>query len=332
MHPVYLIITFWVGAIIGSFLNVVGLRWLKEESPVFRRSYCYACQAPIAPYDNIPVVSWLLLGGKCRQCKTPISAQYPAVELATALLFVAVVATFGLTWQSAFLLYLVANLMVVMITDFREQYIFNVNSLGLIPFGVAYTGFNLAHDTASPYLFPMYRWILTVPHGLVSALIAAVGAYVFFQTLNFISRLLIGKDGFGLGDAYLLMGVGSFFGLPGIMATFALGFMIQAAFGIPHLFWQWAQQKAYGPLKGMVLGLVLAALPYGLQAWVPNALVVMVAALLCGLIALKMTMGALKEAKELELELNYLPFGPALVAGALLWVFFEPSIRHLVGG
>src|SRR6266496_3971632 len=79
-----------LGAIIGSFLNVVVHRVPREESIVFPNSRCPSCGTEIAFYDNIPLVSYLVLRGKCRSCKAPISARYPAVELLTALLFVAV--------------------------------------------------------------------------------------------------------------------------------------------------------------------------------------------------------------------------------------------------
>src|SRR3954464_11980621 len=78
------------GAIIGSFLNVVVHRLPREESIVFPNSRCPTCSTSIQPYDNIPVISYLILPGRCRSCGTPISARYPAVEAFTALLYLAV--------------------------------------------------------------------------------------------------------------------------------------------------------------------------------------------------------------------------------------------------
>ena len=82
------IFTFIFGALVGSFLNVVIHRVPREESIVFPNSACPKCKNPIKPYDNLPILSWLILGGKCRNCKEKIAARYPAVELLTALLFV----------------------------------------------------------------------------------------------------------------------------------------------------------------------------------------------------------------------------------------------------
>ncbi len=81
------IFVFAFGAIVGSFLNVVIHRVPNEESIIFPNSACPKCKNSIKPYDNIPLLSWLILGGKCRNCKNPISARYPAVELLTGLAF-----------------------------------------------------------------------------------------------------------------------------------------------------------------------------------------------------------------------------------------------------
>ena len=88
---------FVLGLVIGSFLNVCILRIPRSESVVLPPSHCPVCNKEIKAYDNIPVVSWLLLGGKCRNCKAPISAMYPAVEMLTALLFLACYFVFGPT-------------------------------------------------------------------------------------------------------------------------------------------------------------------------------------------------------------------------------------------
>jgi leader peptidase (prepilin peptidase)/N-methyltransferase len=88
---------FLFGLVVGSFLNVCITRIPEGTSIVSPRSRCPHCASRIKPYDNVPVLSWLLLGGKCRNCHAPISALYPAVELATALLFVACYFCFGLS-------------------------------------------------------------------------------------------------------------------------------------------------------------------------------------------------------------------------------------------
>src|SRR5688500_20051481 len=90
------VFVFAFGSIVGSFLNVVIYRVPNEESIVFPNSACPKCKTAIKPYDNIPMVSWLMLGGKCRSCKAPISARYPAVELLTGVIFAVVFWQIGL--------------------------------------------------------------------------------------------------------------------------------------------------------------------------------------------------------------------------------------------
>ena len=99
--PVLTVIGGLFGAIFGSFLNVCILRLPSEQSVVRPRSRCPKCGYELKWYDNIPVLSWLILGGKCRGCKTPISIQYPLVELLTGLLFVACVWKFGFGWKAS---------------------------------------------------------------------------------------------------------------------------------------------------------------------------------------------------------------------------------------
>jgi leader peptidase (prepilin peptidase)/N-methyltransferase len=97
-----------IGVAIGSFLNVVIWRVPRDESVVRPRSHCPSCGHAVRPYDDIPVVSWLVLRGRCRDCREPISIRYPLVELATAVLFGITAWHFGLTWELPAYLYLVS--------------------------------------------------------------------------------------------------------------------------------------------------------------------------------------------------------------------------------
>src|SRR5215210_7624307 len=106
-----------IGALIGSFLNVVIHRVPREESIVFPNSRCPQCGAAIRPYDNVPVLSYLILGGRCRACRAPISARYPAVEALTGLLFALTFAHDGLTLALPFDLVFVAALVALVFID-----------------------------------------------------------------------------------------------------------------------------------------------------------------------------------------------------------------------
>jgi leader peptidase (prepilin peptidase)/N-methyltransferase len=112
---------FLLGLVIGSFLNVCILRIPADKSIVLPASSCPKCGKAIAPYDNIPVLSWIFLGGKCRNCKTKISAMYPAVELLTGVLFLCCYLVFGFTVDALKWAVFAALLVVLTITDLRER-------------------------------------------------------------------------------------------------------------------------------------------------------------------------------------------------------------------
>src|ERR1700730_7920820 len=128
------IFVFAFGLIIGSFLNVCILRIPGGKSIVMPASACPKCGAPIRPYDNIPVLSYLFLRGKCRSCQTPISKMYPLVELITGLLFLACFLSFGWTFETLKWALFSAIVVVLVFTDLRER---------LLPDVVNYTGFVL---------------------------------------------------------------------------------------------------------------------------------------------------------------------------------------------
>src|SRR6478735_11758622 len=105
------------GLIIGSFLNVVAWRLPRGESLSHPGSHCPNCDTPIKPYDNVPLVSWLVLRGRCRNCGEPISPRYPLVELLVAVIFAAITAVNGVEWDLAWQLPLAAVLVAVAAID-----------------------------------------------------------------------------------------------------------------------------------------------------------------------------------------------------------------------
>jgi prepilin signal peptidase PulO-like enzyme (type II secretory pathway) len=130
-----------IGLIVGSFLNVLALRSLSGDSVVWPPSRCPKCEKAIAVWDNIPVLSYLLLKGRCRHCSQPISLQYPAVELATALSFVVLVKTFGPTWQAFGMAVFVATLIAVTVTDIHEKLIPHDITYPSMIFGIGFSSF-----------------------------------------------------------------------------------------------------------------------------------------------------------------------------------------------
>ena len=119
MEIITVAVVFILGAIIGSFLNVVIYRIPKGESIVFPSSHCQSCHKELKWYHNIPVLSWLVLGGKCAYCNAPISKQYPMVELITALIFVMLYMKLGLVWYLPFVLASFSALFALVMIDFK---------------------------------------------------------------------------------------------------------------------------------------------------------------------------------------------------------------------
>jgi leader peptidase (prepilin peptidase)/N-methyltransferase len=327
LQPWVLGFTFVIGLVIGSFLNVVGLRFLADESITLPPSSCPHCKARIRPQDNIPVISYILLGGRCRDCKAGISIQYPLIELATGVLFTLVVWFFGVSLASLLLLFMVANLIVIFITDLRESYIFQINSLSLIPAGLIYNALSLGPIQGSTAL-DLGAMIIHVPDGLISALIAIGISFAFFEGMILLSMLVFGTDGFGHGDTHLMMGAGAFLGWPLTVLALVLGFIAQTIPAIPMLVIQWIQNKQWTSLISGAAALIFGTLPMftmslGFAIEIRTAI-----SLLCIVLTLVALIVFLKQVRTSQ-SFTYLPLGPALVIGILVALFWgQPIIAY----
>lgn len=182
------------GAVVGSFLNVVILRLPNEgESIAFPASHCPVCKAPLHWYENIPLLSYLFLLGKCGHCKTRISVQYPLVELTMAGLSAALMYTYGLSFEFACLFIFCAALLVIIVIDIHHQIIPDVISLPGIATGL---------------LFSFFSTTLTWQSSLIGI---AVGGGILYAIA--LAYFLIRKiDGMGGGDIKLLAMIGAWLG------------------------------------------------------------------------------------------------------------------------
>ena len=196
------------GLVIGSFLNVVAHRLPGRKSLSMPASHCPSCETPIKPYDNIPVVSWLLLRGRCRSCSAPISARYPLVEAATALLFAAVVAVHHADTAALVLgLVLVAFLVPIALIDLDHRIIPNRLTL---PAAILAIVLGTALD----------------PGGQLERLIAGAAAGLVLGLPAFIS-----PKGMGMGDAKLVAVLGLYLGAA-VAPAFFVAFLVGTAVGI----------------------------------------------------------------------------------------------------
>ena len=224
---------FLLGLVIGSFLNVCILRIPAEESIVLPPSHCPACQAQIKPYDNIPVASWLLLGGRCRKCKAPISPMYPLVELLTGLLFLACYLWFGPTVEFAKWAVFAALLVVLTITDIRERILPDkVNFLGL-GLGLAFSFFTAPVDGAAAWL-SRRLFEIPPPQPALSFGDALLGAAVASGLLWLVAEgyfRLRGREGMGLGDVKMMAMAGAFLGVQRGLLTIMVGSLLGSLIG-----------------------------------------------------------------------------------------------------
>jgi len=223
------------GLLVGSFLNVVILRlpqmleneWqlqaaeLRGEAPVepepFNlvrpRSRCPSCGHQITALENIPVLSWLLLRGRCSSCGTRIPVRYPLIELATAALSAAAVWRFGPTAAGAGALLLTFYLVSLAMIDFDTQLLPDSMTLALLWLGLF---FNL--------------WGVFAP--LQSAVIGAMAGYLVLWSIYWLFRLATGKEGMGFGDFKLLAALGAWFGWQALPAILLLASVVGAVVGI----------------------------------------------------------------------------------------------------
>lgn len=193
--------SFFLGAIVGSFLNVVILRLPQENSSiVFPASHCPSCKTPLCWYENIPIVSYVFLRGKCSHCKTEISLQYPVVELLMALLSCAVFHRFGLTFTASGYFLFCAALLAIIWVDIYHQIIPDRISLPGIALGFLFSFFNANVTWQSSllgilagggilYAIALLYYILRKQQGMGGGdikLLAMIGAFLGWQSLLFV--------------------------------------------------------------------------------------------------------------------------------------------------
>jgi len=208
-----IIFAFIAGTVIGSFLNVCVHRLPREESIIRPRSRCPACQAQIRAIDNIPLISFLLLGARCRDCGNPIAWRYPLVEALTGTLFAMTVVRFGVTPRAALLLAFLSGLVVVSFIDLDHQIIPNVVTLPGIPLGL------------------LAGLLLGEPPLLDRVMGTLLGAGFLYLVL-FYGGALFGPEAMGEGDLNLIALVGAFLGWKAVALTIFLGCLFGSAVGL----------------------------------------------------------------------------------------------------
>ncbi|KKR21365.1 MAG: Type 4 prepilin-like protein leader peptide-processing enzyme [Candidatus Moranbacteria bacterium GW2011_GWA2_39_41] len=258
-----ILIFFVFGLIVGSFLNVVVYRLNVAESFVTGRSHCTHCKTNIAWYDNIPVISFILLKFRCRNCKEKISWQYPLVEIFTGLLFALIGykffdATVVATWVSAiYYLGIVSFLLVIFVYDFLYM---EIPGLALWPAMGYVIVFNLFFDWVGLKGGIGGQGGVGILDGLVYAgTLGAVVAFAFFFAMVAISK----EKWMGMGDAYLVILLGLILGWPNILLALMLAFSLGAIFGVVLILAKQKKMSSQIPFAPfLVLGTLITMLWY----------------------------------------------------------------------
>jgi leader peptidase (prepilin peptidase)/N-methyltransferase len=215
--------------VLGSFLNVVIHRLPRGESLVHPRSRCPSCGTQIAGYDNIPIVSWLMLRGRCRHCRAPISPRYPAVELITALVFAAV----------------------VLVRGFDDDLIIELPFVAAL---IALAGIDLDHKLLpNKIVYPLAAWgvvavLIADRDDVVEHLVAGAGAFLFL-----FAAVLAYPRGMGMGDVKLAGAMGIYLGAS-VIPALLIAFLAWSVVGIAII----AREGAEARKKAVPFGIFLA--------------------------------------------------------------------------
>lgn len=231
------VFVFLFGLIIGSFLNVCILRIPEKKSIVMPASACPKCGAKIRPYDNIPVVSYLLLGGKCRKCKTKISPMYPIVELLTGILFLGCYLAFGVTAEAAKWGAFSALMIVLVFTDFRERVLPDVVNFTGFGIGLGISFFTQPTDGTALWL-SNHIFAFPPPAPALSFVDALIGAAVGSGLLWLVSEAyfrLRGREGMGFGDVKMMLMAGAFLGAKRTLLTILAGSLLGSVLGLAFI-------------------------------------------------------------------------------------------------
>ncbi len=235
------LVAFIFGAVIGSFLNVCIYRIPKDESIIRPASRCTSCGKPVRFYDNIPLVSYILLMGKCRDCKTKLSFRYPMIEFLNAVLYVIVLEKFnaGPPWILLVYFVFVSSLVVIFFIDLDYQIIPNSITLPGIPLAV------ILGSTILPDPFLRYELL-----GIKASIIGFLAGGGFFYLVAILGKAILKKEAMGGGDIKMMAMVGGLLGWKGVILTTFMGSLLGSIIGGALILLkgrEWGSRIPFGP-------------------------------------------------------------------------------------
>ncbi|MGA1192981.1 MAG: prepilin peptidase [Kiritimatiellia bacterium] len=232
-----------VGLCIGSFLNVCIYRIPAEQSIVKPRSHCPRCGNLIAWYDNIPVLSYLALGAKCRRCGGKISPRYPLVELLTGVLFLAVYNRYGLDWSTLMFWVMAAGLVVGTFVDFDHMIIPDSVSIGGMFFGVVASA-----------IVPAIHGVDAASAAAMRSAIGLVAGFGSLWLVSVVGKWAFKKDAMGFGDVKLMGAIGALTGVTGVIYTVLISSLFGTVVGVALILFggrAWQSRIPFGPYLAM---------------------------------------------------------------------------------
>ena len=232
-----------IGALFGSFANVCIYRIPLEKSVIGGRSYCPKCKKKIVWYDNFPILSYLIINGKCRKCKKSIPIQYPLVEFLNIIFFFIIYFLFSFSITSLFLMILTFTFIIIFFIDLKHYIIPNV-----LTFPLMILGFLKSFSPDLNSLFPNF----------INSLVGGIFGYTIIWTIIFFYKQVKNKEGMGLGDAKLLAVIGFWFGWMAIPFVLFSSSIVALILVIPSLLnrtKKFSSQIPFGPY--IVIGCIL---------------------------------------------------------------------------
>ena len=328
---IILAFVFCIGTIFGSFLNVVILRAFSGESIVLPPSKCPKCGNRLKWWHNIPILSYIILRGKCHFCHEKISIQYPIIEFITGVLFLLTFFRYGLQIDLIFALAVVCMLIVLSVTDIKERVVFDKHTYTLIAIGLLYnfiitvmqvwdqvntiTGFHLSTE-----------WCLN--NSMTASILGLLLGAVVMEIAARIGYLIAGERAFGEGDTYIAAGLGAVFGWQNIILILILSLILQLIFTLPLFIKNQIKLKNYANVAVLLSFLIYAGTFYYAQhktGIFDNDLLFWVGTLVLLILGIFACILILKGLKKQE-ELTFLPFGPALAFAGLIVLFINFSL------
>ncbi len=247
MDPLFASAIFFFGLAFGSFLNVCIYRLPLGLSVVTPRSACPKCKQPIAFYDNVPVLSWLILRGRCRHCKTPISARYILIELLTGFLFLACYWYFGLSLATLKYCTFAFLLLGLIFTDAETKLLPDKLTLPGLALGILFSLIVPVNDLASQFgpdlvNLPLSGEFLFHVFSLFDSLLGAAVGAAFIYGAGAIYLRWRGAEGMGFGDVKLMAMVGAFLGIKLTVFTIFTASIVGSVFGLTTVLVVWLKR------------------------------------------------------------------------------------------